>query len=153
MPRSQQTQAEVRDRLEQTTVTFLLPVFFVVVGLATRVDLLDDAYLWGVTALIIAVAIAGKWGGSMLAARAFGESWRDAATIGVLMNTRGLTELVILSVGLELGVINDSVFTMMVIMALVTTLMATPILALIAPEFRRRRIREENSAPLAVTGE
>jgi Kef-type K+ transport system membrane component KefB len=73
----------------------------------------------------------------MLAARATGETWRDAAAIGVLMNTRGLTELVILSVGLELGVITPTIFTIMVIMALVTTLMATPMLALISPIYHR----------------
>ena len=133
MPRRPDVRADIQEKLETATLTLLLPVFFVVVGLATRVGLLDTAYLWGVTLLVIATAIAGKWGGSMLAARITGESWRDATTIGVLMNTRGLTELVILSVGLELGVINGTVFTIMVLMALVTTLMATPVLALVRP--------------------
>ena len=73
----------------------------------------------------------------MLAARVMGEPWRDAAAIGILMNTRGLTELVILSVGLQLGIISTTLFTMMVIMALVTTLMATPMLALISPLYHR----------------
>jgi K+:H+ antiporter len=137
MPRDQGVVSEVRDKLETATLTLLLPVFFVVVGLATRIDLLDSAYLWAVTALVIATAIAGKWGGSMVAARITGESWRDAAAIGVLMNTRGLTELVILSVGLELEVISPTVFTIMVLMALVTTLMATPVLALVSPLYHR----------------
>jgi Kef-type K+ transport system membrane component KefB len=132
MPRGHELEVELRDKLETATLTLLLPVFFVVVGLATRVDRLDNFYLWAITALVIAVAVAGKWGGSMLAARATGESWRDAATIGVLMNTRGLTELVILSVGLDLGVISTTVFTMMVLMALTTTLMATPVLSLLS---------------------
>jgi Kef-type K+ transport system membrane component KefB len=101
------------------------------------VDLLNSFYLVGVTLLVIAVAIAGKWGGSMVAARITGESWQDAAAIGVLMNTRGLTELVILSVGLELGVITTTLYTIMVLMALVTTLMATPMLALISPIYHR----------------
>jgi Kef-type K+ transport system membrane component KefB len=137
MPRKPKIQHEIHEKLQTATLTFLLPVFFMVVGLATRVDLLDSFYLVGVTLLVIAVAIAGKWGGSMVAARITGESWQDAAAIGVLMNTRGLTELVILSVGLELGVITTTLYTIMVLMALVTTLMATPMLALISPIYHR----------------
>jgi Kef-type K+ transport system membrane component KefB len=136
IPRDGAVQRDVEDKLQTATLTVLLPVFFVVVGLATRIDRLDSLYMWGVTLMVIAVAIAGKWGGAMVAARATGEGWRDANTIGVLMNTRGLTELVILSVGLELGVIEERIFTVMVVMALVTTLMAAPMLALIAPGHR-----------------
>jgi K+:H+ antiporter len=145
MPRRLEWQREIRLKLEHATLTFLLPVFFVVVGLATRVDLLNSVYLWGVTLLVIATAIAGKWGGAMIAARATGERWRDAAAIGILMNTRGLTELVILSVGLELGVISTTIFTMMVLMALVTTLMATPLLAIISPIYHRGMTAEDAS--------
>ena len=137
MPRGTGVQRDIHERLEASVLTFLLPVFFVVVGLATRIDMLDSPYLWGVTLLVIATAIAGKWGGSMLAARVMGETWRDSASIGVLMNTRGFTELVILTVGLELGVIGTTLFTMGVLMALVTTLMATPLLALISPLYHR----------------
>lgn len=143
VPRTADVQRKIRRRLEPAVTTFLLPVFFVVVGLATRVDLLDDAYLWGVTLLVIGTAIAGKWGGSMIAARLVGETWRDAASIGILLNTRGLTELVILTVGLELGVINSTLFTMGVLMALVTTLMATPLLAVILPPHRRGMTPED----------
>lgn len=128
MPRSIVTRAAVTAQLESVTTAILLPVFFVVVGLSTQLGLLDEASLWGVAALVVGVAVVGKLGGASLAARAVGESWRDAATIGVLMNTRGLTELVILTVGLELGVIGDTLFTIMVIMALATTLMAAPLL-------------------------
>jgi Kef-type K+ transport system membrane component KefB len=137
MPRRIELQSDIRQKLEHATLAFLLPVFFVVVGLSTRVDLLDTPYLLEVTLLVIGVAVAGKWGGSMLAARVMGETWQDAAAIGILMNTRGLTELVILSVGLELGVISTTVFTMMVLMALATTLMATPLLSLISPIYHR----------------
>lgn len=137
MPRTERTDDELVTALTAPTLTFLLPVFFVVVGLATRVDMLDSWYLWGVTALVTVTAIAGKLGGSMLAARVVGESWRDAAAIGILMNTRGLTELVILTVGLELGVIGPDLFTALVLMALVTTLMATPMLALVSPDHHR----------------
>jgi len=133
IPRVKEVQRKIRRRLEPAVITFLLPVFFVVVGLATRVDRLDGVYMWGVTLLVTGTAIAGKWGGSMIAARLVGESWRDAASIGILMNTRGLTELVILTVGLELGVISTTLFTMGVLMALVTTLMAVPLLAVVSP--------------------
>jgi Kef-type K+ transport system membrane component KefB len=137
IPRRPELQAQIRQRLEPVIITFLLPIFFVVVGLSTRVGLLNTGYLWAVTALIIVTAIAGKWGGSMLAARVMGEKWQDAAAIGILMNTRGLTELIILSVGLQLKVISPTVFTIMVLMALTTTLMATPMLALISPLYHR----------------
>ena len=133
MPRGDAVVHELAGKLETATLTVLLPVFFVVVGLSTRVDTLDTPYMWGVTALVILTAIAGKWGGAMLAARVAGESWKDASVIGVLLNTRGLTELVILTVGLELGVIDERMFTVMVVMALVTTLMAAPLLAILAP--------------------
>lgn len=131
MPRSVLTRAALTDQLETAATVVLLPVFFAVVGLSTQLGLLDDAYLWGIAALVLAVAVAGKLGGASLAARALGESWRDAGTIGVLMNTRGLTELVILTVGLQLAVITDTVFTIMVLMALATTLMAAPSLRLL----------------------
>ena len=101
------------------------------VGLGTRVDMLTSPALWAVTGLVIAVAVAGKFGGATLAAKASGETWKSAATVGLLMNTRGLTEIVILTVGLELGVITPTIFTIMLLMAIVTTLMATPLLRLI----------------------
>ena len=137
IPRNPELQKQIREKLEPVTVTFLLPIFFVVVGLSTKVGLLNTGYLWAVTGIVIVTAIVGKWGGSMLAARAMGEKWSDAAAIGILMNTRGLTELIILSVGLQLKVISPTVFTIMVLMALTTTLMATPMLALISPIYHR----------------
>ena len=146
MPRKAEIQQDIHQKLEHAVLTFLLPVFFVVVGLATRIDLLNSPYLWAVTLLVIATAIAGKWGGSMIAARLMGEKWQDAAAIGILMNTRGLTELVILSVGLELRVISTTIFTMMVLMALATTLMATPMLALISPIYHRGMTAEDAEA-------
>jgi Kef-type K+ transport system membrane component KefB len=142
MPKHQPWRDEVRQRLEAPVTYLLLPVFFVVVGLSTRVDLLTSPALWAVTALVITVAIAGKFGGAALAARAVGETWQSATLLGLLMNTRGLTEIVILTVGLELGVISPTVFTIMLLMALVTTLMAAPLLRLI-PQ------REEADAPSA----
>lgn len=150
MPRKPKIVHEIHERLQTATVTFLLPVFFMVVGIATRVDALNSFYLWGITLLVIATAIAGKLGGSMIAARITGETWQDAAAIGILMNTRGLTELVILTVGLELGVITTTLYTIMVLMALVTTLMATPMLALISPIYHRGMTAADADAELTV---
>jgi Kef-type K+ transport system membrane component KefB len=128
MPKSAAFVQMVTDRLEDATVVLLLPLFFALTGLKTSVALLDEAALWGICAVVFAVAIAGKLGGSAVAARAAGMSWRDAATVGALMNTRGLMELVMLNVGLEIGVISPALFTMMVLMAIVTTAMTTPLI-------------------------
>src|SRR5207237_630703 len=97
-------------------------------------NLLNHAELWGITAAVILVACAGKFGGSTLAAKSCGFKWRESAAIGILMNTRGLMELVILNIGRELGVITDAVFAMMVIMALVTTALTTPVLHWVYPQ-------------------
>ncbi len=133
MPRGPGDRIVLVDRLEVAIGTLLLPVFFMMVGLSTELGLVDTARLWGLTAAVIAVAVAGKLGGAALAARVVGESWSDAWTIGVLMNTRGLTEIVILSVGLDRGIISQTMFTIMVLMALATTVAAVPLLRRIAP--------------------
>lgn len=131
VPRTPTVRAALDDTLGTVAETVLLPVFFVKVGLSTRVDLMDSAYLGAIALVVVLTAVAGKFGGSAVAARLTGESWRDAATIGTLMNTRGLTEIVILTVGLDLGVIGPELFTIMVIMALVTTVMAGPLLSVL----------------------
>src|SRR6185436_3518153 len=131
MPKAPDFVAAVRDKLEDLTVVLLLPLFFALTGLKTRIGLVTGGGAWFACGLVIAVAIAGKLGGSLVAARLAGTGWRQATAIGILMNTRGLMELVVLNIGLELGVITHTVFAMMVIMALVTTFMTTPLLALI----------------------
>jgi Kef-type K+ transport system membrane component KefB len=118
-----------------TTVIFL-PLFFAVTGLRTNVGLLQQSSLWLCCALIIGVAIVGKLGGATFSARSVGFSWRDASAIGVLMNTRGLMEMVVLNIGLEVGVVSRSLFTMIVLMALVTTAMTTPLLDWLVPGAR-----------------
>ena len=138
MPKGSAFVRTLTEKLEDFTVVFLLPIFFAYTGLQTRIGVLNTPALWGYCGLIVLVACAGKFGGSPLAARAVGMGWREAGAIGILMNTRGLMELVILSVGKELGVITDAVFAMMVIMALATTALTTPILALVYP----RRLME-----------
>ena len=133
MPRERALAASLADRLDAVNVT-LLPVFFAFTGLRTSIGLLGGAGLVLATGLIILAAVGGKLGGSAVAARLAGSDWREALGLGVLMNTRGLMELVILGVGLDIGVISPTVFTMMVAMALVTTVMATPLLALLQPQ-------------------
>ncbi|RST16011.1 cation:proton antiporter [Streptomyces sp. WAC05950] len=116
-------------RLRAFTVPVLLPLFFVHTGLRTDIGgLTASPELWLWTAAILAVAFLGKWGGAAGAARASGRPWREALSIGALMNCRGLTELVVLNVGLELGVIGPQLFTMLVLMALVTTAITSPAL-------------------------
>ncbi len=109
-------------------MVLLLPLFFVFTGLRTQLGLLSDPKLWLVCLAVIAVAIAGKLLGSAIAARFMGVSWKDSLVIGVLMNTRGLMELVVLNIGYDLGVLSAEVFTMMVMMALATTMMTGPAL-------------------------
>lgn len=139
VPRPPWLRADLQGRLEGVTLLFLLPIFFAVVGLSTRVGLLVSRELWLITAAVIAAAIAGKLGGSLLAARSCGHSWRESTALGVLMNTRGLTEIVILTVGQSLGVISPALFTILVLMALATTLMATPLLSVLYPPWRVER--------------
>jgi Kef-type K+ transport system membrane component KefB len=141
MPRRAGLTEDVSSRFEHFVVLVLLPLFFVVTGLRTEVGSLNRPILWVVTLGLIAVAVAGKFLGAMLAARFSGFRLRDSAAIGALMNTRGLTELIVLNIGLDLGVISSQLFTMLVIMALVTTFMAGPILRLIDP-------RQELSEPV-----
>lgn len=133
MPNGTQFVRALSEKIEDFTVTFLLPIFFANAGLKTRIGLISEPGLWVDTALIIGVACVGKFGGSAIAGRVSGLSWRDASIVGVLMNTRGLMELVILEIGLEEGVLTPTVFAMMVIMALVTTAMTSPLLSLLAP--------------------
>lgn len=134
------------EKVEDVSVILLLPLFFVFTGLRTQIGLLNDPYLWKVTGFIILVAVAGKFLGSALAAKFVGQSWRDSFTIGALMNTRGLMELIVLNIGFELGVLTAEVFTMMVIMALVTTFMTGPSLSLINYIFNTKdvNVSDEN---------
>ena len=136
LPRHSPLVRDLREQLEAVTATMLLPVFFVVTGLRTDLFVLDTPALLGWLLAIVVVAIAGKLGGCGLAARLAGASTREAALIGVLMNTRGLTELVILTVGLNIGVLSDRVYAMMVVMALTTTLMTAPCVTWLHPRTR-----------------
>jgi Kef-type K+ transport system membrane component KefB len=126
------------EKVEDVSLILLLPLFFVFTGLRTEIGLINGTYLWQITGLIILVAVVGKFFGSALAARFVGQNWRDSLTIGALMNTRGLMELIVLNIGLDLKVITPEVFTMMVIMALVTTFMTGPVIDLIDFIFNKK---------------
>ncbi len=134
MPGERSVRARLEEQLTTVTTSVLLPVFFVVVGVSVRIDRLNSLYLWGVTAFVVLVATVGKMVGATGGALLSGSSRRDALTLGVLMNTRGLTEIVILTVGLELGVIDTTMFSIGVVMALTTTVIASPLLRLVRPD-------------------
>ncbi|TDE17639.1 cation:proton antiporter [Dyadobacter psychrotolerans] len=131
MPSNQKFRNIFIEKVEDVSMVLLLPLFFVFTGLRTQIGLLNDPYLWQVTGLIIAAAVAGKFIGSAVAARFVKQSWRDSLIIGSLMNTRGLMELVVLNIGYDIGVLSPQIFAMMVIMALATTCMTGPALDLI----------------------
>jgi Kef-type K+ transport system membrane component KefB len=116
------------DRLEDLVIVLVLPLFFALSGLRTQIGLLADGPAILTTVVIILCACVGKFGGSTVAARVSGMPWRESAALGMLMNTRGLMELVVLNMALDLGIIGPRIFSMMVVMAVVTTLLTSPIL-------------------------
>ncbi len=133
------------DKLEEFVVVMLLPAFFAFTGLRTQIGLIRGDQ-WLICGLIILVACAGKFGGSALAARLTGMNWRDAASLGILMNTRGLMELIVLNIGLDLKVISPTLFAMLVLMAVVTTFATTPLL----DALNRRAWRHELPVPVCL---
>jgi Kef-type K+ transport system membrane component KefB len=139
--------SEIMHRLEDLVVLLLLPAFFAFTGMRTQIGLVQGAESWAMVGAILLVACLGKFGGSTLAARLTGSSWRESASIGVLMNTRGLMELIVLNIGLDLGVISPTLFAMLVLMALVTTFATTPVLHLLT-----RGGATEGGVPGAVPG-
>ncbi|MTJ52238.1 sodium:proton antiporter [Anabaena sp. UHCC 0253] len=134
MPKDAELVRELAVKTEDFVLIFLLPIFFAYSGLKTDITLLDRPKLWLLSALILLLAIAGKFIGAYVAARLSGINKKEASAIGWLMNTRGLTELIVLNIGLELNVITPLLFTMLVIMALVTTFMTSPLLELTYPK-------------------
>lgn len=142
MPDNAKFRGIIIEKVEDVSVILLLPLFFVFTGLRTQIGLINDIFLWKVTGLIILVAVVGKFLGSALAAKFVGQNWRDSFTIGALMNTRGLMELIVLNIGLDLKVLSPEIFTMMVIMALVTTFMTGPALDLINFIFKTKDVSE-----------
>jgi Kef-type K+ transport system membrane component KefB len=131
MPAEANIKQVLQDKLEDVSVVILLPIFFAFTGLRTQIGLLNEGHLWLVFAAIMLVAVAGKFAGSALTARVVGQPWPEALSIGALMNTRGLMELVVLNIGYDLGILTPQVFAMLVLMALLTTFMTGPLLDII----------------------
>ena len=150
MPKDHGFVRALTEKMEHLIVVLLLPLFFAFTGLRTSVGLVSGAQMWLFCGLIIAVAIAGKFGGSTISARLTGMPWREAGVVGILMNTRGLVELVVLNIGLDIGVISPALFTMMVFMALTTTFMTSPLLEWIYPA-RLRQEEPRSSKTIAET--
>lgn len=138
MPESSTFRDIFINKVEDIALILLLPLFFVFTGLRTEIGLLNEGHLWLVTGLIIAVAVIGKFLGSALAAKFVGQSWKDSLIIGALMNTRGLMELIVLNIGYDLGILSKEIFTMLVLMALLTTFMTGPTLDLIEWFFSKK---------------
>lgn len=151
MPKEQKFVRYILDRFEAIVITLLLPLFFAFTGLKTNIGLIKGSNMWMYCGLIILVATLGKLGGSMLAAWWTGMPVREAAGLGTLMNTRGLMELVILNIGLEIKVISPALFSMMVLMALATTFMTSPLLQIICPDRILRPATEGARVKVAVS--
>jgi Kef-type K+ transport system membrane component KefB len=133
MPRHARLTEEITRRIEDYVITLLLPLFFVYTGLRMNITLLDRPALWLITLALTGIAIAGKLAGAAVAARITGFDWRASAAIGTLMNTRGLTELIVLNLALDVGAISNALFAALVLMAVITTMMAGPLLRLLDP--------------------
>lgn len=139
IPHDSSVARQARAKLEDLVVVFLLPAFFAFTGLRTQIGLVNGLEHWTVCAVIILLASAGKFGGSYVAARLTGLDSNTSASIGILMNTRGLMELVVLNIGLDLGILSPTLFAMLVIMALVTTFATTPVLQWLSSRARTSR--------------
>ena len=129
LPRNVAFTAQIRN-INQINVVLFLPLFFVFSGLQTQIGLLQNPFLWLICLLVLAVACLGKIFGGTISARFLGETWKDALSLGVLMNTRGLVELIVLNIGLQLRILSPTLFAMLVVMAILTTMMASPLLPL-----------------------
>ena len=141
MPRDPQLRARASERVEYVSELVLLPLFFALTGLRTEIGLLDQGHLWLVCAGIVVLAVAGKLaGGAVVSRLASGMSWRDAWLMGALLNTRGLMELVVLNIGYEMGILSPTIFAMLVVMALLTTIMTGPLVGLLTGSPRRETV-------------
>jgi Kef-type K+ transport system membrane component KefB len=144
IPHDARLAEQLRVRIEDLVSVLLLPIFFAFTGMRTRIGLVSTSYDWLMCGAIIAVATLGKFGGTAIAGRAAGLRWSDASALGILMNTRGLMELIVLNVGLDMGVLSPTLFAMLVLMALVTTFATTPLLGLV------QRLRSNSGQPSLV---
>ena len=143
--------SEVSAKLEDVTMALLLPLYFACTGLRTSLDLIQGAEMWLYFGLIMLVAVTGMCGGTTMAARLVGMSWTEAATIGILMNTRGIMEIVILNIGRDIGVISSTMFAMMLLMAFATTCMTMPLLRWCRPYEFRQPVMSQHEQPDSYT--
>jgi hypothetical protein len=143
MPENTKFRTLFIDKVEDVALVLLLPLFFVFTGLRTQIGLLNDSHLWMTAGFIILTAVLGKFAGSALTARFVGINWKESLTIGALMNTRGLMELIVLNIGYDLGVLSPEIFAMLVIMALFTTFMTGPALDFINFIFKSKKNQDE----------
>ena len=148
-PRVPEWQLALRERLDMLVSVLLLPLFFAITGMRTRLDLLNDGAMWLWAGLVLLAAVFGKMGGAALAARWTGQSWRDAIALGALLNTRGLVELIVLNIAYSVGAFTPTLFTMLVVMALVTTMLTAPILTLLG--IRGTAKKHPGSVPVSVS--
>lgn len=135
------------EKVEDVSQVLLLPLFFVFTGLRTQIGLLNEPGLWQICILVIVIAVVGKFVGSALSAKFVGQNWHSSLTIGALMNTRGLMELVALNIGYDLGVLTDEMFAILVLMALLTTFMTGPALDFINRYFKPEKEAEDKGVP------
>jgi len=139
MPHATEFKKNMVEKIEDVSLVLLLPLFFAFTGLRTQIGLLNDSHLWLVCLSVIAIATIGKFGGTFLAARFGGMNWKDSFSLGALMNTRGLMELIVLNMGYDLGILSPEIFSIMVLMALTTTFMTGPALSAINHLFSRKQ--------------
>lgn len=144
---------ELVRNIDQVNSVLFLPLYFVYTGLHTQIGLIQSPGLWLICLVILAAACGGKIFGGAFTVRILGESWRDALSLGMLMNTRGLVELIVLNIGLQLGVLSPTIFAMLVIMALVTTMMASPILPLLGYKQKPSGVEQTASQDVVPTQE
>ncbi|MCD8269854.1 MAG: cation:proton antiporter [Parabacteroides sp.] len=150
MPANVKFRKIMTEKVEDVSLALFLPLFFVSTGLRTEIGLLNSPDLWWMCGVFIVVAILGKFGGAMFSARFVGESWKDSLYIGALMNTRGLMELVVLTIGYEMKILSPPVFVMLVLMTLVTTFMTIPLVSFIKFCYRRReKVKEYEAVEMA----
>ncbi|WP_166642234.1 cation:proton antiporter [Paludibacterium purpuratum] len=140
MPHHVSFRTSLSAKIEDLTTVVLLPIFFAYTGIRAQVSLLDSWQAWLACAVIIIVATVGKMLGAAFAARATGVKWSESWALGILMNTRGLMELVVLNIGYDIGILSPQIFAMMVVMAITTTFMTGPLLSLCLPELRQKRV-------------
>lgn len=136
---------ELTRDIDRINVVLFLPLYFVYSGLHTQIGLISTPWLWLICLLILVIACGGKIFGGTFAVRFTGKSWHDAFSLGILMNTRGLVELIVLNIGLQLGVLSPTIFAMLVIMALVTTMMASPLLNLLGYKQKASQVTDDNN--------